>query len=76
MIRNVPVSEVQSDELWSFVAKKKKRVQDRDDPTFGDSYTFVAIERNSKLVLAWHLGRRTGRDWDNHYAALSLHFAY
>jgi transposase-like protein/IS1 family transposase len=62
MIRNVPVSEVQADEIWSFIGKKEKRVQDGDDPTFGDSYTFVAIEPNTKLVLAWHLGRRTARD--------------
>ena len=27
----------------------------------GDAWTFVAIERNTKLVLAWHLGRRTVR---------------
>jgi IS1 family transposase len=62
MIRNVAVSEVQADEIWSFIGKKEKKVQDSDDPTLGDSYTFVGIERNSKLVLAWHLGRRTARD--------------
>ena len=42
--------------------KKENRVKTGDDPTFGDAYTFVAIERNSKLALAWHLGRRTARD--------------
>ncbi len=62
MIRNVPVSEVQADEIWSFIGKKEKKVQDGDDPTMGDAYCFVGIERNSKLVLAWHLGRRTARD--------------
>jgi IS1 family transposase len=25
----------------------------------GDAYTFVATERDTKLVLSWHLGRRT-----------------
>jgi len=24
----------------------------------GDAYTFVGIERNTKLILAWHLGQR------------------
>jgi transposase-like protein/IS1 family transposase len=62
MIRNVPVSEVQADEIWSFIGKKEKAVREDDDPTLGDAYTFVGIERNSKLVLAWHLGRRTARD--------------
>ena len=62
MIRNVPVKEVQADEIWSFIAKKEKRVKAGDDPTFGDAYCFTGIERNTKLVLAWHLGRRTTRD--------------
>lgn len=29
-----------------------------DDPNFGDSYTFVAIERHAKLVLNFALGKR------------------
>ena len=32
------------------------------DPRRGDVYCFVAFERNSKLVISWHLGRRTARD--------------
>jgi IS1 family transposase len=62
MLRNVPVSEIQADEIWSFIGKKEKRVRDGDDPTMGDSYCFTAIERTSKLIVAWHLGRRTARD--------------
>jgi IS1 family transposase len=58
----VPVKEIQADEIWSFIGKKEKALQRKDDPTFGDAYCFVGIERNSKLVLAWHLGRRTSRD--------------
>lgn len=30
----------------------------------GDAYTFVGIERNTKLVLAWHLGQRNMMDTD------------
>jgi IS1 family transposase len=33
-----------------------------DDPAVGDAWTFTAIERHSKLILAWHLGLRTGYD--------------
>jgi transposase-like protein/IS1 family transposase len=62
MINNVPVKDVQADEIWSFIGKKEKMVKADDDPTLGDAYCFVGIERNSKLVLAWHLGRRTARD--------------
>jgi transposase-like protein/IS1 family transposase len=62
MIQNVSVSDVECDEIWSFIGKKEKRVKAGDDPTFGDAYCFTGIERNTKLILAWHLGRRTTRD--------------
>jgi len=60
-IRNLPVSDVQCDELWGFVGCKEKN-NASGDPTRGDAYCFVALERNTKLILAWHLGRRIARD--------------
>jgi len=60
-IRNLPVSDVQCDEIWGFVGCKEKN-NVSGEPTRGDAYCFVAIERNTKLVLSWHLGRRTARD--------------
>jgi len=59
--RNVPVSDVQCDEIWGFVGRKEKHNQ-TGNPEFGDAYCFVAFERASKLVLTWHLGRRTASD--------------
>ena len=32
------------------------------DPHVGDAYTFVGIERNTKLILAWDLGERGMED--------------
>jgi transposase-like protein/IS1 family transposase len=63
-IRNVPVKDVQCDEIWSFVGCKQKTKErlSKDGDTLGDAYTFVAIERNTKLILAWHLGHRTYED--------------
>jgi IS1 family transposase len=52
------VRDVECDELWAFVGKKQKRVRPEDDPSLGDAYTFVAIERHSKLVLNIALGKR------------------
>ncbi len=57
-IRNVPVRDVQCDELWSFIQKKEKQCKPGDDPNFGDAYCFVAIERHTKLVLNIALGKR------------------
>lgn len=59
-IKDVPVKDVEADEIWSFV-KMKRNTRGRkgiDDPMVGDTFAFVGIERNTKLVLAWHLGDR------------------
>jgi len=57
-IRNVKVRDVECDEVWAFIGKKQKRVRPEDDQNLGDAYTFVAIERNTKLVLNIALGKR------------------
>jgi IS1 family transposase len=58
MVSNLKVRDVECDELWAFIGKKQKRVRPEDDQNLGDAYTFVAIERNSKLVLNIALGKR------------------
>ncbi|HEX3560229.1 MAG TPA: IS1 family transposase [Pyrinomonadaceae bacterium] len=62
-IRGVKVKDVQADEIWGFVwcKQKTKNAKGYGDGC-GDAYTFVAIERHTKLVLAWHLGQRTTED--------------
>ncbi len=57
-IRNVEVRDVECDELWAFIGKKQKRVRPEDDQNLGDNYTFVAIERHTKLVLNVAVGKR------------------
>jgi len=57
-VRNVAVRDVEADEVWSFIGKKQKRVRPDDDQNLGDCYTFVAIERHSKLVLNISMGKR------------------
>lgn len=59
-IRNVPVREISCDEIWTFVQKKEghKWPFEYESQVIGDAYTYIALERNTKLVLAWHLGKR------------------
>ncbi len=59
-IRGLEVSDVQADEIWGYVWCKEKN-KPTDSPFIGDAYCFVGIERTSKLILAWHLGRRTAQ---------------
>jgi IS1 family transposase len=60
-VRNVPATDVQCDEIWGFVFKKKFHVHGGEEnfSEIGDAWCFVAIERNTKLVLAHTLGKRT-----------------
>ena len=58
-VANVKVNNVQIDEIWDFVGKKAKRVRDDEAGTgVGDAWTYTAIERNTKLLLAYHVGGR------------------
>jgi transposase-like protein/IS1 family transposase len=61
MVHGVPVKQVQCDELWGFVWCKEKNNREQLEQR-GDAYCFIAIERGSKLILTWHLGRRTAND--------------
>jgi len=63
-IRNIRVNDVEADEVWSFIGKKEKRVRPEDDQNLGDCYTFVAIERHTKLVLNIAMGKRDQRTTD------------
>jgi transposase-like protein/IS1 family transposase len=64
LIVNVPVKDVECDEIWGFVGKKQKQVRPEDDQNLGDAYTFVAMERNTKLVLNFALGKRNQETTD------------
>lgn len=50
-IRNVPVRDVQADELWSWIGCEEKVRKPHHDANFGDCYTYVAIETHTKLAL-------------------------
>ena len=60
-VRNVTVEHVQADEIWSFVHCKQKNVRDdQNDHEIGDQYTWVAMDRDSKFVLSYVVGKRNG----------------
>jgi IS1 family transposase len=58
-IKNVQTADVQVDELWAFVGCKEKfRQVMKKSEELGDSYTFLAIDRTSKLILTHQIGKR------------------
>jgi len=60
-LHDLPVRDVQLDEVWGFVQCKDKN-NHTGNPEFGDAYCFTAIERNTKLVITWHLGKKSPHD--------------
>ena len=73
-IRDVECQDVQCDEIWGFCAMKEKtRLRLNRPECFGDVWCFTAIERHTKLVLTWHVGKRTPTD--THIFADNLYHA-
>src|SRR5438132_6516298 len=61
-LRNLKCRRIQCDEIWSFVYAKTKNVpQDHaGEFGYGDVWTWVAIDAETKLVPSWAVGRRDG----------------
>jgi len=60
VLKDVPVQDVEIDEIWSWCFVKESRKTERHDESHGDMWTFMGIESNSKLLLAHHVGKRNG----------------
>ena len=60
-VRGVRAEQIQADELWSFCGCKEG-AKSRGAAGHGDVWTWVAIDRFSKLVIGYHIGHRTGLD--------------
>ena len=57
---DLPVDDVQCDKIWGFVGMKEKtRERNGLSQEYSDCYTFTVIERTSKLLIAWHVGKRS-----------------
>jgi IS1 family transposase len=53
---------LQADEIWSFVGAKAKHVKPGHPEDYGDVWTWVAIDADTKLVPYWYIGGRTATD--------------
>lgn len=63
-IVNMPVQDVEVDELWAFVkCKEKTRLRDFAlSDSCGDVWCYYAFEANTKFILSWHVGKRSSID--------------
>lgn len=62
-VRNVRVRRLQCDEIWAYVGAKAKNVTpDKKEIGWGDVWTWVGIDADTKLVVSYLVGGR-GADW-------------
>jgi IS1 family transposase len=73
-IKGIEVQDVEVDEIWGYVFKKEGHKWDHElnNQTIGDAYCFIAMERNTKLVLTHYLGKRTAESTDQFISRLAL----
>src|SRR5205809_632225 len=61
-LRNLKCKRIQCDEIWSFVYAKAKNLPEQYAGAFGygDVWTWIALDADTKLVPSWAVGRRDG----------------
>jgi transposase-like protein/IS1 family transposase len=58
-VKGIALDDIQLDEIWAFVrCKEKTRLARGYSEELGDTWTFIAIDRNTKLVAAHQVGQR------------------
>src|SRR6058998_969968 len=62
VVRNLKTRRIQCDEIWQFVYAKAKNVPEEHKGEFGygDVWTWIALDADTKLVPSWAVGRRDG----------------
>jgi IS1 family transposase len=60
-VRNLKVRRMQCDEIWCFVGAKAKNVKaEKKQQGWGDVWTWVGIDADTKLVISYLVGGRDG----------------
>lgn len=60
-VRGVAAKRVQADEAWAFCYAKARNVSPEMPAGAGDAWTWAAIDQDSKLVIAYRVGERSGK---------------
>jgi len=57
-MRDLSCEQIQLDEVWGFIGKKQRNLSVSDSPDLGDVWTFCAIDRETKIVPTFKVGKR------------------
>ena len=58
-LRNLPCRRIEADEIWAFVGAKQRHAKRAGD---GDIWTFTALDADTKLMVTWLVGQRSGEN--------------
>ena len=61
-MRNLHVGFLELDETWGFIRKKQQHLQDSDPAEFGDTYLWMGLDAQTKLIVSYLVGKRTGEN--------------
>jgi IS1 family transposase len=76
-MRDLPCKRLELDELWAFVGKKQRHVKSTDDASrVGDTWTYVAIDAETKLVPCFMTGKRNAETTDAFVSDLASRLRY
>lgn len=59
LMRDLNVTRLEFDEIWSYVGKKQRRVQLGEGLDIGDQYIFIGLAANTKAIVGYRMGKRT-----------------
>jgi hypothetical protein len=57
-MRNLDCNRIELDEIWGFIGKKVRHLREDDDPTFGDVWTYCAIDAETKIVPSFKVASK------------------
>lgn len=58
LVRDLSCSFIDMDEQWGWVHTKGSRVKDTDPAEWGEQWSWVAIDRSSRMAVTFYIGRR------------------
>jgi IS1 family transposase len=61
LVRDVKASKIQCDEIWSFVGAKQRNVATAKGDPHGDVWTWTALDSDTKLMVSYFVGDRSGQ---------------
>jgi IS1 family transposase len=76
-MRDLPCTRLEIDELWAFVQKKQRHVRAGEDASrVGDTWTYVAIDAETKLVPCFLTGKRNAETTNTFISDLAARLRY